>query len=348
MSVTLLHQQLDLARFPRRCYTPFATPIEFLPNLSRTLGGPNIYIKRDDMLGLFPGGNKTRKLEFLVADALANGADTLITCGAPQSNHCRLTLAAAAKEGLKCRFVIEERVANSFREGAGGNHFMFLLMGVEALTVVSAGTDMTAAMQNIAAGLATDGRRGYIVPGGGSNPLGSLGYVACAQEILTQFDEQALQIDHIIVASGSSGTHAGLVVGLHAMHKQIPVTGIGVSRDPKQQDHLVHREAQETAALLGLDREVPSNLIKTDGDYWRPKYSIPNQHAIEAIQMLARLEGVPLDPTYTGKAMAGLIGLVRAGVFRQDDNVLFIHTGGLPLLFEKTEVVLGRVPVPDA
>jgi D-cysteine desulfhydrase len=124
---------MDLSRFPRRRYTPFATPIEFLPNLTRELNGPNIYIKRDDMLGLFPGGNKTRKLEFLVADALAKGADTLITCGAPQSNHCRITLAAAAKEGLKCRFVIEERIPNSYDDNANGNHFMFRLMGVEGI-----------------------------------------------------------------------------------------------------------------------------------------------------------------------------------------------------------------------
>lgn len=338
---------MDLTRFPRRCYTPFATPIEFLPNLSHSLGGPNIYIKRDDMLGLFPGGNKTRKLEFLVADALVHGADTLITCGAPQSNHCRMTLSAAAKEGLKCRFVIEERVPHSFNESAGGNHFMFRLMGVEALTVVPAGTDMTAAMQNLAAALVAEGRRGYITPGGGSNPIGSLGYVACVQEIVAQLNEQSLQIDHIIVGSGSAGTHAGLLVGLHAMQKKIPVTGIGVSRDPAQQDPLVYREAQQTAALLGLDCEVPRELIKTDGDYWRPKYSVPNQRAIEAIQMLARLEGIPLDPTYTGKAMAGLIGMVRAGVFRKTDNVLFIHTGGMPLLFEKTDAVLGRTSVPD-
>jgi D-cysteine desulfhydrase len=180
---------MDLSRFPRRRYTPFATPIEPMPRFSAALAascpggvGPEVWIKRDDMLGLFPGGNKTRKLEFLVADALAQGADTLITCGAPQSNHCRITLAAAVKEGLQCRFVIEERVAGSYDEHGSGNHFMFRLLGVEAITVVPGGSPMAPAMQQVADELAAQGRKGYIIPGGGSNAVGGLGYVACAQE----------------------------------------------------------------------------------------------------------------------------------------------------------------------
>ncbi len=170
---------MDLSRFPRRRYTPFVTPLEPLPRFSAALAatcpggaGPEVWIKRDDMLGLFPGGNKTRKLEFLVADALAQGADTLITCGAPQSNHCRITLAAAVKEGLKCRFVIEERVPGSFHEDASGNHFMFRLFGVEAITVVPGGSNMAAAMQQVADELAAQGRKGYIIAGGGSNAIG--------------------------------------------------------------------------------------------------------------------------------------------------------------------------------
>ena len=338
---------MDLSRFPRRRYTPYATPIEFLSNLTKALGGPKIFIKRDDLLGLFPGGNKTRKLEFLVADALAQGADTLITCGAPQSNHCRITLAAAAKEGLKCRFVIEERIAGSYDDNASGNHFMFRLMGVEDITVVPAGTDMPAAMQQVAEQLAAQGRRGYIVPGGGSNALGALGYVACAQEILAQMFEQSLRIDHIVVGSGSSGTHAGMLVGLFGMNVHIPVTGIGVSRDPENQEPLVYREAAAAAKLLGIRGEFPRGLVKTDGSYWRPKYSLPNQRMVEAIQMLARLEGIPLDPTYTGKMMAGLIGMVRQGAFSNDDHVLFLHSGGMPSLFSATDTVLGKTPVTD-
>lgn len=338
---------MDLSRFPRRRYTPFATPIEFLPNLTRELNGPNIYIKRDDMLGLFPGGNKTRKLEFLVADALAHDADTLVTCGAPQSNHCRITLAAAVKEGLKCRFVIEERIPNSYDDNANGNHFMFRLMGVEEITVVPAGSNMLAAMQKIADDLLALGRVGYIVPGGGSNPIGALGYVACVQEMMAQLFDAALPIDHIVLGSGSSGTHAGVVAGLFGMNVNIPVMGISVSRDPENQEPLVYREAQATASLLGIRGEIPREAIKTDGSYWRPKYSLPNQRTIEAIQLLARLEAIPLDTTYTGKAMAGLIGLIRQGVYQKGENILFIHTGGLPALFQVTETALGKTAVID-
>jgi len=204
---------MDLSKFPRRRYTAGPTPIEFLPRFTRALGGPNVYIKRDDLLGLTSGGNKTRKLEFLVADALAQGADTLITCGAVQSNHCRLTLAAAVKEGLKCRLVLEERVPGSYNPDASGNNFLFRLLGVEKIEVVPGGSDMMAAMRKVADDLNKDGRKSYIVPGGGSNPIGATGYVACAQEIQGQLFENGVAIDRLCVASGSAGTHAGLVVG---------------------------------------------------------------------------------------------------------------------------------------
>ena len=340
---------MDLSRFPRRRYTVGATPLEFLPNFTRALSpdgqGPNIWIKRDDMLGLFPGGNKTRKLEFLVADALAQGADTLITCGAPQSNHCRITLAAAVKEGLKCRFVIEERVPGSFHEDASGNHFMFRLMGVEALTVVSAGSNMGAAMQQVADELVAQGRKGYIIAGGGSNALGGLGYVACAQELQQQFYDQDVRIDQVVVGSGSSGTHGGLVAGFIGNHINIPIVGIGVSRDPADQEPLVYKEAQAVADLLGLGLTIPREAVVSVGGFWQPKYSIPNEKMVEAVQMLARTEAILLDPVYTGKIMAGLIGLVRQGFFKPGENVLFLHTGGLPSLHAYEAVVLGKTPV---
>lgn len=340
---------MDLSRFPRRRYTVGATPLEFLPNFTRALSpdgqGPNIWIKRDDMLGLFPGGNKTRKLEFLVADALAQGADTLITCGAPQSNHCRITLAAAVKEGLKCRFVIEERVPGSFNEEASGNHFMFRLMGVEALTVVPAGSNMGAAMQQVADELAALGRKGYIIAGGGSNALGGLGYVACAQELQQQFYEQDVRIDRVVVGSGSSGTHGGLVAGFIGNHINIPIVGIGVSRDPADQEPLVYKEAQAVADLLGLGLTIPREAVVSVGGFWQPKYSIPNEKMVEAVQLLARTEAILLDPVYTGKIMAGLIGLVRQGFFKPGENVLFLHTGGLPSLHAYEAVVLGKTAV---
>jgi D-cysteine desulfhydrase len=330
---------MDLSRFARRRYTEFDTPIQPMPRFSQALAascpggvGPEVWVKRDDMLGLFPGGNKTRKLEFLMAEALAQGADTLITCGAPQSNHCRITLAAAVKEGLKCRFVIEERVPGSYSETASGNHFMFKLMGVEAMTVLPAGSNMLDAMRKVEAELAAQGRKGYIIPGGGSNALGGLGYVACAQEIQQQMFNQGLQFDRVVVGSGSSGTHGGLLAGFLGNHIHIPIVGIGVSRDPADQEPLVHKEAQAVADLLCLNMTIPREAVVSVGGYWQPKYSIPNEMMVEAVQMLARTEAILLDPVYTGKIMAGLIGLARKGYFKPNERLLFLHTGGLPSL----------------
>lgn len=343
---------MNLARFPRRHYTPFATPIEPLPRFSAELAascpggrGPEVWVKRDDLLGLFPGGNKTRKLEFLVADALAQGADTLVTCGAPQSNHCRITLAAAVKEGLKCRFVIEERVPGSYDPHGGGNHAMFRLLGVESITVVPGGSDMAAAMKRVADALAAQGRKAYVIPGGGSNALGGLGYVACAQELQQQCFEQGIDFDRVVVGSGSSGTHGGLLAGFLAGNVDTPIVGIGVSRDPADQEPLVYREAQAVLDLLGVRIDVPRDKVVTVGGWWQPKYSLPNAPMVEAVQLLARSEGLLLDPVYTGKTMAGLIGLARQGKLRPDEKVLFLHTGGLPSLFAYQDIVLGDRPV---
>ncbi|HZQ01737.1 MAG TPA: D-cysteine desulfhydrase [Reyranella sp.] len=344
---------MDLSRFPRRRYTEHPTPIEKLPHFTKALAatcpggvGPEIWIKRDDMLGLFPGGNKTRKLEFLAADALAQGADTLITCGAPQSNHCRITLSAAIKEGLKARFVIEERVPGSYKKEAGGNNFMFELMGVEAITVVPGGSDMGAAMSKVAQDLASQGRKGYIIPGGGSNAIGGLGYVACAQEMQQQWLDMGVTFDAVVVGSGSSGTHGGMAAGFYGNNIKVPLIGIGVSRDPADQEPLVHKEAQAVADLLGIGK-IPREAIKSVGGFWQPKYSVPNAKMVEAVQMLARTEGVLLDPVYTGKIMAGLIGLARQGYFKPKAKVLFIHTGGLPSLHVYEDVILGRVALKD-
>jgi D-cysteine desulfhydrase len=344
---------MDLSRFPRRRYTHAPTPIEPLPHFTKALAtgcpggvGPEIWIKRDDLLGLFPGGNKTRKLEFLAADALAQGCDTLITCGAPQSNHCRITLSAAIKEGLKCRFVIEERVPGSYKKEAGGNNFMFELMGVEAITVVPGGSDMGAAMSKVAQELASLGRKGYVIPGGGSNAIGGLGYVACVQEMEQQWSDMGLALDAVVVGSGSSGTHGGMVAGFFGNHIKIPLIGIGVSRDPADQEPLVYKEAQAVADLLGIGK-VPREAVKSIGGFWQPKYSVPNAKMVEAVQMLARTEGILLDPVYTGKIMAGLIGLARQGYFKPNAKVLFMHTGGLPSLHVYEDVVLGRTTLND-
>jgi D-cysteine desulfhydrase len=333
---------MHLARFPRRRYTEGWTPIENLERLSRLLGGPDIYIKRDDLLGLAGGGNKTRKLEFLVADALAQGADTLITVGAVQSNHCRLTLAAAAKEGLKCRLVLEERVPGSYDPNASGNNFLYKLLGVEAISLVKAGANLAAVMNGVADDLARAGRKGYVIPGGGSTPLGALGYVACAEEILAQSFDLGLRLDHIICASGSAGTHAGLVTGLTGNNSRIPLTGINVRRTRDEQEPMVHKLAQEAAALVGLGGGIPREAITALGDWVGPGYSLPTPEMVEAVRMLAQVEGILLDPVYTGKAMAGLIGLVRQGRFKKGEHVLFVHTGGSPALYAYQEVLVGR------
>ena len=345
---------MDLSRFPRRQYTHSPTPIDHAPRFSKALAascpggvGPDIWIKRDDMLGLFPGGNKTRKLEFLAADALAQGADTLITCGAPQSNHCRITLAAAVKEGLRCQFVIEERVPGTYKTEASGNNFMFHLLGVENITLVPAGSNMAEAMGQIATALQAQGRKGYIIPGGGSNALGSLGYVACVQEMQQQWYDSGAAFDKVIVGSGSSGTHGGMLAGFLGNHIPIPLIGIGVSRDPADQDPLVHKDAQAVMDLLGTGIQVPREAVVTHGGYWQPKYSIPNAKMVEAVQMLARTESILLDPVYTGKAMAGLMGLARKGYFKAGEKVLFMHTGGLPALHMYENEVLGRVAVAE-
>lgn len=340
---------MDLSRFARRHYSSGATPIEPMPRFSAWLAstcpggrGPEVWVKRDDLLGLSPGGNKTRKLEFLVGDALAQGADTLITCGAPQSNHCRITLSAAIKEGLACRFVIEERVPDSFRDDANGNHFLFRLLGVEDITVVPGGSDVAGAMEQVAAAVRAAGRKPYLIPGGGSNAVGGLGYVACAQELQQQTLDTGIRFDRIVVGSGSSGTHGGLVAGFLGNRIDIPITGIGVSRDPETQVPLVRKEAQAVCDLLGLDLTVPETAIDCVGGYWQPKYSVPNARMVEAVQALARTEAILLDPVYTGKIMAGLIGLARRGGISADERVLFLHTGGMPSLFAWDRTVLGH------
>jgi D-cysteine desulfhydrase len=297
-------------------------------------------MKRDDLLGLAGGGNKTRKLEFLVADALGQGADTLITCGAVQSNHCRLTLAAAVKEGLKCRLVLEERVPGSYNTGASGNNFLYRLLGVEKVQVAPGGSDLWKAMEGIAEELAGEGRKGYIIPGGGSNPIGATGYVACAEEILSQMYEEGIQIDRVVSASGSAGTHAGLVTGFYGNNSQIPVVGINVSRPKDTQEEIVYNLAQKTAARVGVQSEIPRDAVVCFGDYVGPGYSLPTPEMKEAVQMLARIEGILMDPVYTGKTMAGMIDLIRKGYFSKDENVLFVHTGGSPALYHYMDAVL--------
>ena len=325
---------MNLAKFPRRGYVKEATPIEYLPNFSKALGNKvNVYIKRDDLLPGCAGGNKTRKLDFSIADALAQGADTIITCGAVQSNHCRLTLAWAVHEGLDCHLVLEERVKGSYNPEASGNNFLYHLLGVKSITVVPGGSPMMEEMEKVAEKLRAQGKKPYIVPGGASNKIGALGYVSCAQEIMQQMFEMGLNFDHVVVPSGSAGTHAGMIAGFYGNSMDVPMIGIDVSRPGDVQQGIVHKLAQETLDYIGAGVTLPEEKVVCFGDYYQPGYSIPNDGMVEAVKMLAQTEAILLDPVYSGKAMSGMIDLIRKDYFPKGANVLFLHTGGSPALY---------------
>ncbi|EGW44078.1 hypothetical protein HMPREF0178_03095 [Bilophila sp. 4_1_30] len=325
---------MNLAKFPRRGYVQAPTPLEALPRFSEALGGKvNVFIKRDDMLPGTAGGNKTRKLDFCMADALRQGADSIITCGAVQSNHCRLTLAWAVKEGLDCHLILEERVKGSYKPEASGNNFLFQLLGVKSISVVPGGSDMMGEMQKLAETLRAEGKKPYVIPGGASNKIGALGYVSCAEEVLRQLFETGLRIDHMVVPSGSAGTHAGIIAGMIGNNAGIPVTGIGVNRKKEAQQAAVLKLAQETLNYIGTGVTMPAEAVVAFDDYVGPGYSLPTDGMVEAVKLLASTESILLDPVYSGKAMAGLIDLVRKDYFPEGSNVLFLHTGGSPALF---------------
>lgn len=325
---------MNYSKFPRRKYLQGPTPIEFMPSLSKALGGAvNIYIKRDDLLPGAGGGNKTRKLEFCIADALAQGADAIITCGAVQSNHCRLTAAWSAKEGLDCHLVLEERVKGSYKEDASGNNFLFELLDVKSIGVVPGGSDMMAEMNKTADTLMAAGKKPYIVPGGASNPIGATGYAVCAEETMNQLNEMRLAIDHIIVPSGSAGTHAGMVVGMTGVNGGIPISGVNVSRTKDVQEEIVTKLAVETAERLGVKNGVAREDVVCFDQYVGPGYSLPTDAMVEAVKLFAKTEAILLDPVYSGKAAAGLVDLVRKWHFPKGSNLLFLHTGGSPALY---------------
>jgi L-cysteate sulfo-lyase len=324
---------MHLAKFPRVRLGHLPTPLEAMPNVTKLLGGPQLYIKRDDCTGLSSGGNKTRKLEFLMADALEKGADTIITQGAIQSNHARQTAAAAAKLGLKCQILLENRTGSNAPDYCeSGNVLLDHLHGAPTANFAG-GTDMNAAMEKLAEKLRSKGGKPYIIVGGGSNPIGALGYANCALELTAQANDMGLRIDHLVHATGSAGTQAGLVAGLEGIRSHIPVLGIGVRAPKTVQEENVFRLACATADLLGMSGAVARERVVANTDYVGDGYGIPTQGMIEAVNMLARTEGILLDPVYSGKGMAGLIDLIRKGHFNKSDNVVFLHTGGSVGLF---------------
>lgn len=326
-------QPVDLSRFPRIRFCQAPTPLEFLPNLSRHLGGPKIWIKRDDLTGAGLGGNKVRKLEFLLGQARADGAGHIVTQGAVQSNHVRQTAAMAAKLGFKCTALLEHRVeTNDHDYLRNGNVLLDRLLGCR-IEHRPGGADMQAALEETGARLRGEGETPYLIPGGGSNRIGALGYVNVAMELVGQINEAGLRVGRLVHATGSAGTQAGLVAGMTALNAGIPILGIGVRAPRERQEASVHALAEATAEYLGLRGGIPREAVRANCDYVGPGYGQPTEGMTEAVMLLARLEGIFLDPVYSGKGMAGLIDLVRKGEFGADENVVFLHTGGSPGLF---------------
>ncbi len=330
---------MHLSRFPRLHFAHLPTPLEPLKRISENLGGPNIWIKRDDCTGLSSGGNKTRKLEFLMAEAVERGADTVITQGATQSNHARQTCAIAAKLGFDCHILLEDRTGYHDEAYAyNGNVLLDQLHGA-TISIRPADSDMNAEMEQLAQQLRDDGKMPYIIPGGGSNETGALGYVNAAFELTHQANERSLRIDHLVHATGSAGTQAGLVVGMEAMNSGIPIYGVSVRAAKQAQEENVYSLAQRTSEFMGLSPNlVAREKVVANSDYVGDGYGLPTNSMVEAVKMLASYEGILLDPVYSGKGFAGLIDLIRNGHFNKDENVVFLHTGGSVSLFAYPKV----------
>ena len=319
--------------FPRVSLAHLPTRLEFLPRLTEHLGGPEIWVKRDDCTGLATGGNKTRKLEFSMGEALARDADTIITVGAVQSNHVRQTAAAAARLGMRCEVLLEHRVANPGDLYLhSGNVLLDRIFGAN-LREYPKGTDFDAVMNDIAREVREAGGTPYLIPGGASNPVGALGYVGCAEELLQQCEQQDVAFDHVVLASGSAGTHAGLAVGLRASGSDLPVLGIGVNVPRPEQEAKVYELATATADHIDRPGCVTREDIVADCSYVGPGYGEPTAGMNEAVLMLARYEGLLFDPVYSGKALAGMIDYVREGRFEKGQKIVFLHTGGVAGLF---------------
>ena len=318
----------NLTRFPRLELIGAPTPLEYLPRLSDHLGR-EIFIKRDDVTPLAMGGNKLRKLEFLAADALREGADTLITAGAIQSNHVRQTAAVAAKLGLHCVALLENPIGTRAENYlTNGNRLLLDLFNTQ-VEMCDALTQPNVQLEELATRIEAQGYRPYVIPVGGSNALGALGYVESALEIAQQC-EGAVELSSIVVASGSAGTHAGLAVGLEQLMPGAELIGVTVSR--KAADQLPKVVALQQAVASSLELQATAGIQLWD-DYFAPGYGTPNDEGMEAVKLLAQLEGILLDPVYTGKAMAGLIDGINQKRFKDEGPILFIHTGGAPALF---------------
>ncbi|MEX3962998.1 D-cysteine desulfhydrase family protein [Paraburkholderia sp. EG286B] len=326
--------QLDLSQHARRALLEGPTPIQPLPRLSHELGGVNVYVKRDDLTGLGGGGNKLRKLEFLVGEALAAGADTIVTVGARQSNHARLTAAAAAQAGLQCELVLTRAVPrDDFEYLENGNILLDDLLGARVHDLSGTANALEFA-QARADELRAQGRKVYVCPLGGSSPVGCLGYAACAAEIMTQAHTQGLRFARIVVPNGSGGMHAGLAAGFAALGLDPSLVLAYTVLAKAEQAHAATLEkAGKTLELIDPARRIEGRSIVIDEAQLGDGYGIPTDAMREAVRLVASKEGLLIDPVYGGKAFAGLVQAARSGRFARGENVLFVMTGGLPGLF---------------
>jgi len=330
-------------KYPRAILSHTPTPVELLKNMTANLGGAQIWIKRDDCTGLAMGGNKSRQLEYYIGEAIAQNADTILITGAVQSNYARCAVAAARKYGMEVEVQLEDRTPDRPQEyHNSGNPYLMKMMGAK-IHHYPDGEDEEGADNSLyamAEKLKLAGKNPYVIPLAGSHtPLGALGYVDCAEEMLQQFDEQNLQIDGIIIGTGSGMTHAGLVAGLRALGSKIPIYGFCVRRDQASQTARVFEKTKIVAEMIGHPDIITTDDIWVDDRMLRPGYGQLNDDVLAAIHITAECEGILIDPVYTGKAMAGLIHLVESGHFTQNQNILFLHSGGTPAVFGYPEII---------
>jgi L-cysteate sulfo-lyase len=316
------------------CHLP--TPIEELKRLSQALGGPRILVKRDDLTGLATGGNKARKLEFLIADALAQKATTVITAGAPQSNHARQTAAAAARYGLQCVLVLGPLAPPALQ----GNLLLDNLLGARVRW--TGDLDRYTVMEQVAAEESAAGRKPYIIPYGGSNAIGASAYALAMEELKQQELQLGLHVEHIVLATSSGGTQAGMITGARLFNFKGRVLGISVDKPADALRRIIVDLIQLTTAHLGQRFALDPEEVLINDHYLGGGYGVLGEAEREAIRLVARTEGLLLDPVYTGRAMAGLIDLIRKGEFSRQETILFWHTGGTPALFAYADQLLGR------
>lgn len=323
-----------LGQFPRISLGHFPTPLEPMDNLRQALGGgPRLFIKRDDCTGLALGGNKTRKLEYLMGEAVEQSAQIIVTQGAVQSNHVRQTAAAAVCCGMECAALLEQRVPDAGAEYEKTGNVLLNDILKAHYKFRPAGTDMNSEGMAWRDEFIKNGKRAYFIPGGGSNNIGALGYVHCAFELSAQASESEIKIDWLVHATGSSGTQAGLLAGYALLEDSTKVLGISVRADADKQKHMVGELAQKTLVRLDDGKKINADNVLVDDRFVGPGYGQMTEATVDAIRLLAQTEGILLDPVYSGKGFAGLISNIREGAFSNDDSVVFLHTGGAMALF---------------